>query len=615
LVTPKTTTDSEEIKQRHDKGDVMEKEKKGVSTKATTAIQLVMLILTVATLATGNAQAQRLTVSGDSLFLNQTSNVRVQLVGANADFNNIFGIQSPVNQDLFRCQREVPIGFILDGGNRGPGELILRLTTPEGFTYSTGPGGRNPDGQVHVRYQVISPDQVRIEWEDLFNLGDADFNDCTVDIAASEEVPPPPSQALNAPNIFPLSVTPRVFVSEKDTPGLANADRELVISVAIENPGSAPRTLVMCPMLHVHDPGEPQQAGEVLAITATGGQRVVLPFIHGRSFRFPFPVPTPLTVNANSNVLVNYSTKLSEFIPSLENFTRAEIESKIRNHQMSPSGSSTMYNDYFFNFNMEPGDVFQCPHGPNTWWKFHIDDPDDFDAAFDWYNFTITNEFSTLTVPTTIHTSETAGALLAGTPISAFIEVIPNCFLVECPSTPDTPGTGGRPTVGWNTDPAPGEIFVIDELEQTGTMIVDFPSPVPEGAVVAFTVIMKEANSGRLLSTEAKRFAMDTKPPEIISSDFTEDSKGSLLVSAIVRDEAASIAFVELLVSRDGGRSFSGFPMDWKEGDFLNPTLFETTFRPADPNIRHVFKIRAVDEAGNSRETPLQRVRDPAITR
>jgi hypothetical protein len=45
----------------------------------------------------------------------------------------------------------------------------------------------NPDGQVHVRYSVISPDQVRIDWEDLFGLGDADFNDCTVDIVAAPE--------------------------------------------------------------------------------------------------------------------------------------------------------------------------------------------------------------------------------------------------------------------------------------------------------------------------------------------------------------------------------------------------------------------------------------------
>jgi hypothetical protein len=562
------------------------------------------------------ARAHRLTVSADSLFLNQRSNIRVQLVDSSADFNNVFGIQRPINQDLFRCQREVPIGFILDSGNRGPGELVFRLTTPEGFTYSTGPGCRNPDGQVHVRYQAISSNQVRIAWEDLFNLGDADFNDCIVDIVASEAAPPPPGKDVMGKfgQTMPgLKMTPRLFVSEKDTPGLANADRELVLSISLENTSSAPQTLVVCPMLHVHDPtrpdpGEPVTLQEVW-ITAAGGQRSTALLTHGgRSFRFPFPLPTPLTVSPNGQVLVNFSQKLSEFLPpGLENQTRAEIESKILRHQGEPAeGSSSLQVDLFFDFNLDPGDVFQCPHGANTTWTGGVDDPDDFkfDTLF-FETITITNAFSTLTVPITTHTPETQKALFDGRPISAFIEVIPDCFVVECPSMPATNGTGGLPMVRWTTDPAPGEIFVIDELEKGGTMTLDFPSPVPEGAVVAFTVIMKEANSGRPLSTEAKRFAMDTQPPTIPTFAFIEDGMGKLVANATVLDEAASIQFVELLASRDGGQSFAGFPMDWTSGDFLNPTLFAATFGPLAPG-KTLFKIRAVDEAGNASETPLQ---------
>jgi hypothetical protein len=161
--------------------------------------------------------------------------------------------------------------------------------------------------------------------------------------------------------------------------------------------------------------------------------------------------------------------------------------------------------------------------------------------------------------------------------------------------------------VQWTTDPAPGEIFVIHELEQVGKMTLDFPSPVPEGAVVAFTVIMKEANSGSPLSTETKRFAMDTQPPVISSFAFHEDGMGQLAASATVLDEAASIQFVELLASRDGGQSFAGFPMDWISGDFLNSTLFAATFGPLAPG-KTLVKIRAVDEAGNDSETPPQLV-------
>jgi hypothetical protein len=437
-------------------------------------------------------------------------------------------------------------------------------------------------------------------------------------ILATQTTPPGVSQPL--PLLPPLQVTHRLYIDEKDTPGLASADRQLVLNAVLDNPGPTAQTLVHCPMLHVHDPGEPALDGQILAITAEGGQRVSVEqdtgdgpgvYRHPRSFRFPFPLPTPFTVGPNTQALITYSAKLSELIPTLEPFTRAEIKSKILAHAMAVS--STMYNDYFFNFNLEPGDVFQCPHGPNTWWKFGIDDPDDFSAGFGWFDFTFTNVFSTRSVPITIHTSETAGALLGGTPLSAFIEVIPRCFSVECPSTPGMEGTSGQSAVVWTTDPAPGEVFVIDEPEKVGTMVLDVPSEqLPEGAVMHFTVIMREAASGRILSIETKRFAQDTQPPAILAFDFAEDGEGHLLASATVLDEAASIDFVELLVSLDGGQSFAGFPMEWQSGDFLTPTLFEATFGPLRPG-RTIFKIRAVDEAGNSSETPPHEVEVPII--
>jgi hypothetical protein len=227
---------------------------------------------------------------------------------------------------------------------------------------------------------------------------------------------------------------------------------------------------------------------------------------------------------------------------------------------------------------MDPGETFQCPHGANTWWKFGIEDRDDFDEAFHWMDFTFTNSFSTLTVPLTTHTSETAGSVLSGTPISAFIEVDPDCTLVECPSTPGTGGTTGRPTVVWTTDPAPGEVFVINELEQVGSLTIDTPTDLPEGAVMLFNVIMKEAASGRLLAQESKRFALDTTSPTITSVSITENDPPNLVASATVQDQAASIDFVELLVSRNSGLSFAGFPMEWQSGDFLNPTVYQTDF-------------------------------------
>ena len=326
-------------------------------------------------------------------------------------------------------------------------------------------------------------------------------------------------------------------------------------------------------MLHVHDPAEPKLDGQILTITANGGQRVTGVYRHAATMRFPFPLPTPFTINASSEAVVNYRANLRDFIPSLENFTRGEIRSKIINHAADPEfGSSTLYIDYFFEDAvsgqfMDPGETFQCPNGPNTWWKYGIDDPDDFDEHFHWIDFTFVNSFSTVTVPLTTHTSETAGALLAGTPMSAFLEVTPDCTMVECPSTPNTGGLTGRPTVVWSTDPAPDEVFVIDEIEQIGSLTIDTPPDLPEGAVMLFNVTMREAFSGRALSDEVKRFALDTLPPIITDFRFeTDNAVNFLLASVVAQDQGASIDFVELLLSRDEGQSFAGFPMEWQRG-------------------------------------------------
>lgn len=61
---------------------------------------------------------------------------------------------------------------------------------------------------------------------------------------------------------------------------------------------------------------------------------------------------------------------------------------------------------------------------------------------------------------------------------------------------------------------------------------------------------------------------------------------------------------MELLVSRDDGQSFAGFPMRSRSGDFLNSTLFDTIFGPLAAG-QTIFTIRVVDEAGNSSETPI----------
>lgn len=98
------------------------------------------------------------------------------LRGEEAAFNNLVGIASPVDQDLYWSKNEVE-GTQFNLGPLPAGELIFRITTPENRTYYTGPGVRNPDGLVHANVQDLTGGVFWVGWEDLFNGGDFDYDD------------------------------------------------------------------------------------------------------------------------------------------------------------------------------------------------------------------------------------------------------------------------------------------------------------------------------------------------------------------------------------------------------------------------------------------------------
>lgn len=128
-----------------------------------------------------NNSGQTLTIANED--------VQLTFVSVSAGFNNEFGrALPPPTTSYFFCS-SVPAGFTMDGGRfSGPQELRFYLTTPpQGSpsvpqTWYTGPGANNSDGFAHARMTQINATTVRLEWEDLINGGDMDFNDCVIDI-------------------------------------------------------------------------------------------------------------------------------------------------------------------------------------------------------------------------------------------------------------------------------------------------------------------------------------------------------------------------------------------------------------------------------------------------
>lgn len=97
--------------------------------------------------------------------------------GGAADFDNDLWLAEPdvvAIGTLHTTQpgAEVGLGAFSEGT-----ELVFALTNPYGETYVTGPGDRNPDGEVHARVVDLGGGEYRVGFEDTANAGDVDYND------------------------------------------------------------------------------------------------------------------------------------------------------------------------------------------------------------------------------------------------------------------------------------------------------------------------------------------------------------------------------------------------------------------------------------------------------
>ena len=122
----------------------------------------------------GETAGQTLTVQGEE--------VSLTLLGSVSGFDNQISLPDAPPGAALSC-RELPVGFTVSLGRfKSRTELVLTLTTPEGDVWSTGPAIDNDDLVAHARLSEVDDDSVLVEWEDLNGGGDADFNDCVVEL-------------------------------------------------------------------------------------------------------------------------------------------------------------------------------------------------------------------------------------------------------------------------------------------------------------------------------------------------------------------------------------------------------------------------------------------------
>lgn len=122
----------------------------------------------------GGAAGQTLIVQGEI--------VSLTLLGGVSGFDNQIAPPDAAPGAALSC-RTLPAGFTaLLGRFDARTELGLMLTTPEGEVWTIGPAVDNDDLVPHARLSATGPDTVLVEWEDLNGGGDADYNDCRVEL-------------------------------------------------------------------------------------------------------------------------------------------------------------------------------------------------------------------------------------------------------------------------------------------------------------------------------------------------------------------------------------------------------------------------------------------------
>ncbi len=113
--------------------------------------------------------------------------VALTFVRASAGFDNVLAWDGTPTGAGFRC-RDVPPGFtMLVGRFPERTELQLSLATPRGDLWRT--GDDNADLVAHARLTPVAPDTVLVEWEDLGEGGDLDYDDCVVSLSITPLAP------------------------------------------------------------------------------------------------------------------------------------------------------------------------------------------------------------------------------------------------------------------------------------------------------------------------------------------------------------------------------------------------------------------------------------------
>jgi hypothetical protein len=161
------------------------------------------------------------------------------------------------------------------------------------------------------------------------------------------------------------------------------------------------------------------------------------------------------------------------------------------------------------------------------------------------------------------------------------------------------------PPAGWQISGVPEskEAFTLKPGEQIrGTLLMQAPMQITEGAFLEARLSLVRAADNSLFQQHEWFQVYDTEPPHVSNYRVVLTDDHRVAIQALVADQGSGVleaTGVSTEFSTDGGRTWAKAAHNYKTGNFVRPTLFETYLGPFAPNTPLRLRFSAMDTAGN----------------
>ncbi|MGH0218494.1 hypothetical protein NKY68_00195 [Sinorhizobium meliloti] len=163
-----------------------------------------------------------------------------------------------------------------------------------------------------------------------------------------------------------------------------------------------------------------------------------------------------------------------------------------------------------------------------------------------------------------------------------------------------TPYPPGWELSGIPTDTSPFELVPGQEIK--GTLSLSAPEAIDEGAFLESRIALVNDSTGLIYQQHEWFQVYDTVPPIVADYRIVLTNDHRIAVQVLVADQGSGVleaTGVSTQFSTDGGRTFASRPHNYKAGNFVVPTLFESVLGPFAPNTNVQLRFLAKDTAGN----------------